>query len=152
MPLVDVEHARNAPLITDLLGRCVARNVLMACEESMPGGAEALLIRTACLKSEYVANYNDCRGSIRAFTHIREKLDGTSRTQRVGQISPIKIPNVSRFRLSFLIPANAAAEAASSRQSTPCNHYPRRGRSQSGVSAQRPAWRKYPARPQRQCV
>lgn len=88
MPLVDVEHARNTPLITGLLGRCVARNVLMACEESMSHGAEAVLIRTACLKSEYVVNYNDCRGSIRAFTHIRE-TEGASHLRQIRQIRQI---------------------------------------------------------------
>jgi hypothetical protein len=53
----------------------------MAGEESMSAGAKALLTRIACSESEYVANYNDCCGSIRAFTHIRERLNEAGRGQ-----------------------------------------------------------------------
>ncbi len=87
MPLVDVEHARNAPLITDLLGRCAVRNVLMPRGESMTTGAKALLASIVCSKSEYVVNYNDCCGSIRALTHIRERLNGAT---GLRQIIPIR--------------------------------------------------------------
>ena len=45
MPLVDVKHARNTPEHHGFMGRYDVRSVLVACDESMSDGAEALLIR-----------------------------------------------------------------------------------------------------------
>jgi hypothetical protein len=88
MPLVNVEHARNAPLITSL-ERCAVRNVFMAGAESMSASAEAF-DRDHLPESEYVGNYNDCYASIRAFTHIREKLNAA---RVVRQIRLICLPD-----------------------------------------------------------
>ena len=53
----------------------------MAGEERNVSRCRGASTRIACSKSEYVANYNDCGGSIRAFTHIRERLNGASLRQ-----------------------------------------------------------------------